>query len=211
MNHSDKRIPIVQGFQCRTFKYGSIPNNQILTEFFSQGTLGTQTSSDSQILLKEHSNRLVNNPIDHTFLKPTCETLGVEFDELFYHLMLTDYIDYFFLPMPNLNTAGAEGKMLKIAAGIVHKNSKSSLEEFKTNIPADTDRYDSVVKNLKKRFPDYQLADDFISAFYIKLVNDLKCCLEFVERYRSEMEELKQGRLSNYRLPSSSEYSLKAA
>ncbi len=203
-------IPIIHGFRWLPLENKTVPNRQILIELLRPGAnpnsflvaSDTVPNFHSQLLLKNHSNRLVNNPINYTFLKPFCEQLQVDFDELYYHLMLTDYINYFFLPIPNISSAGKDVVKLKKAAYMSYKEDPSKLsKEFKESIPVDSVKKKEIKEILNERFPNYRLSNDFISAFDFKLANNLNWYLERVEKYRSWIEENKQERLSNYRLP----------
>jgi hypothetical protein len=195
-------IPFIPGFQQRSFSSGTVPNEKILIELIRPGadpssvlaTSHVVPDFDSQSLLKKLSNWLVNNPIDYTYLKPFCEQFDIDFNELSYYLTLTDYIDYFFLPIPNLNSARTDGVKLKKAVWLAHA-------EFEENILVDSDKTKEVRERLMLKFPDYKLSDNFISAFYLKLTNDLNGCLEAVENPMLMIEKLNQERLSSYRLP----------
>jgi hypothetical protein len=76
-----------------------------------------------------------------------------------------------------------------------------SCEEFKGNIPDHSIKTKKAVERLRQKFPDYQLSEEFILAFEIKLANNLNGYLKIVEQYRSWIEELNQERRSKYRLP----------
>jgi hypothetical protein len=146
----------------------------------------------SQFLLQAYSNKLVDNSLTPSGLKEMLESQCIDFDEFCYHYCIIGYIHTFFGQQQNL---AVDKEAIRKLRGIYSKLIRShealsdpsksdhqierenrefndkALSDVKgskkiTELKKRENHVLEIAENLKRKFPDYQKASDFIAPIY---------------------------------------------
>jgi hypothetical protein len=210
MDSNQDKLFFISGFKGIRFGNKSVPSLKMILELIRPGACFSKEIEclplewskvedlGSQLLLQAYSNWKIMSLTDALLFKPVCEEIGINFNELRYHLAVLDYIEYFFIPDPDY---GKIHKQLSPLTKIYYCKSIEKIEEENIKKIAELSRERK--SKLAERFSEYKTSSIFYDVFSRQVfVNCPDDYFQIVNKSFSGFDNINQIENKNYRNPS---------